>query len=155
MNAFDSSSIAQTIQLALTPIFILVAIGNFMNVLTGRLARIVDRSRQLQGRHVETEGPAHDRLVEELRQLDTRIKLINRSVLFLVLAAITVGVTVGLLFIERLTSAGIDAAIAGTFFGAVVLLMAALVTFLRETQIATALLRIPETYLELDRKIER
>lgn len=151
MNAFDNSSIAQTIQLALTPIFILVAIGNFMNVLTGRLARIVDRSRHLQGQHVETQGPDHDRLVFELRQLDKRIKLINRAVLFLVLAAITVGITVGLLFIERLTDAEMDAVIAGTFFGAVVLLMAALVTFLRETRIATALLRIPETYLELDR----
>jgi hypothetical protein len=152
MTGFDSSSIAQTIQLALTPIFILVAIGNFMNVLTGRLARIVDRSRLLQGQHVATEGPDRDRLVDELRQLDLRIKLINRAVLQLVLAAITIGVTVGLLFIARLTHAGLDLVIAGTFFGAVLLLMLALVTFLRETRIATALLRIPETYLDLDRK---
>lgn len=152
MNAFDSSSIAQTIQLALTPIFILVAIGNFMNVLTGRLARIVDRSRHLQGQHVETEGPEHDQLVYELRQLDVRIKLINRAVLLLVLAAITVGITVGLLFIARLIHASLEVLIAFSFFGAVLLLMAALVTFLRETRIATALLRIPETYLELDRK---
>ncbi|MFM7029004.1 MAG: DUF2721 domain-containing protein [Chakrabartia sp.] len=151
MTGFDSSSIAQTIQLALTPIFILVAIGNFMNVLTGRLSRIVDRSRLLQGQHVETEGVEHDRLVDELRKLDTRIHLINRAVLFLVLAAITIGITVGLLFIERLTQAGLDAVIASAFFGALMLLMLALVTFLRETRIATALLRIPETYLELDR----
>jgi hypothetical protein len=73
-------------------------------------------------------------------------------VLLLVLAAITIGVTVGLLFIERLTKAGMDIVIAGAFFGALMLLMLALVTFLRETRIATALLRIPETYLELDRK---
>jgi Protein of unknown function (DUF2721) len=152
MSGFDGSSIAQTIQLALTPVFILVAIGNFMNVLTGRLARIVDRSRFLQGQHVATQGPEHDRLVDELRQLDTRIQLINRAVLLLVLAAITIGVTVGLLFIERLTKAGMDIVIAGAFFGALMLLMLALVTFLRETRIATALLRIPETYLELDRK---
>ena len=151
MNGFDGSTIAQTIQLALTPIFILVAIGNFMNVLTGRLARIVDRSRHLQGLHVATQGPEHDRLVDELRQIDVRIKLINRAVLLLVVAAITVGVTVGLLFIERLTHAGLDVLIACTFFGAVLLLMMALVTFLRETRIATALLRIPETFLELDR----
>ena len=151
MTGFDSSSIAQTIQLALTPIFILVAIGNFMNVLTGRLSRIVDRSRLLQGQHVETEGAEHDRLVDELRKLDIRIHLINRAVLFLVLAAITIGITVGLLFIERLTQAGLDVVIASAFFGALMLLMLALVTFLRETRIATALLRIPETYLELDR----
>ena len=151
MNGLDSSSIAQTIQLALTPVFILVAIGNFMNVLTGRLGRIVDRSRYLQGQHITTRGPERDRLVAELRQIDVRIKLINRAVLLLVIAGITVGITVGMLFIERLTHAGLDVLIACTFFGAVLLLMMALVTFLRETRIATALLRIPETFLELDR----
>ena len=52
---------------------------------------------------------------------------------------------------ERLTHAGLDVLIAATFFGAVVLLMRAFATFLRETQIATAQLRIPETFLELDR----
>jgi len=41
--------------------------------------------------------------------------------------------------------------IAATFFGAVVLLMRAFVTFLRETRIPTPQLRIPETFLELDR----
>jgi len=153
MNAFDVSAIAQTIQLALTPIFILVAIGNFMNVLTGRLARIVDRSRHLQVQHTATEGPAHDLLVQELRALDVRIKLINRAVLYLVTSAITIGITVGLLFIERLTKFGLDVVIACAFFGAVTLLMTALLTFLKETRIATALLRIPETYLELDRHI--
>lgn len=147
MIALDGSSIAQVIQLALTPIFILVAIGNFMNVLTSRLARIVDRSRHLQGQHVATEGPAHAMLVDELRQLDLRIKLINRAILHLVVAAITVGVTVGLLFIERLLSFNLEAVIATTFFGAILMLMLALVTFLRETRIATALLRIPESYL--------
>ena len=62
-------------------------------------------------------------------------------------AAITVGVTVGLLFIERLLGFNLEAVIALAFFGAIVLLMLALVTFLRETRIATALLRIPESYL--------
>ena len=147
MFGADGSSIAQTIQLALTPVFVLVAIGNFMNVLTARLARIVDRSRHLQGEHVVTQGPDHDRLVDELRLLDARIKLINRAILFLVLAAITVGITVGLLFLERQLDFDLESITALTFFGAIVLLMMALVTFLRETRIATALLRIPESYL--------
>jgi hypothetical protein len=83
MFGADGSSIAQAIQLALTPVFVLVGIGNFMNVLTARLARIVDRSRHLQGEHVVTQGPDHDLLVDELRLIDARIKLINRAILFL------------------------------------------------------------------------
>ncbi len=40
--------IAQTIQLALAPVFVLVAIGNILNILAQRLSRVVDRSRLLQ-----------------------------------------------------------------------------------------------------------
>jgi hypothetical protein len=39
------------------------------------------------------------------------------------------------------------------FVAAVALLIGALLLFLRETREATAALRIPETYLELERKL--
>ena len=48
--------LAQTIQIALAPVFLLVAMGSLLNVITGRLARVVDRSRQLIERYPETEG---------------------------------------------------------------------------------------------------
>ena len=145
--------IAQTIQLALAPVFVLVAIGNFMNILTGRLARIVDRSRHLQGRHTDTKGPDHDEVVRELRSVDRRIKLVNRAILMLVLAALVIGLTVGLLFIEGMSQMNLEWAVKITFFMAIALLMFALLTFLRETRIATADLRIPDTYLELERTL--
>ena len=72
--------IAQTIQLALAPVFVLVAIGNIMNILSGRLGRVVDRSRHLQARHSETEGHEHDLLVLEIRNSDRRIALIGRAI---------------------------------------------------------------------------
>jgi hypothetical protein len=52
----DKPLIVQTIQLALTPVFMLVAIGNIMNILSTRLARIVDRSRVLQQRTPRRRG---------------------------------------------------------------------------------------------------
>ena len=39
--------IAETIQLSLAPAFLLVATGSILNVVTGRLARVVDRARDL------------------------------------------------------------------------------------------------------------
>jgi len=57
--------IAQTIQLALAPVFVLVAIGNIIATLTQRLGRVVDRSRQLQQAHGETHGMEHDMVVRE------------------------------------------------------------------------------------------
>jgi len=55
--------IAHTIQLALAPVFVLVAIGNIMNILSTRLGRIVDRARHLQQRHAETFGSEHAMVV--------------------------------------------------------------------------------------------
>ena len=70
--------IAQTIQLALAPVFLVVAVGNFLNILTTRLGRIVDRSRRLQDLHVTTKGKDHDAVVAEIRVIDERIRLIGR-----------------------------------------------------------------------------
>ncbi len=143
--------IAQTIQLALAPVFVLVAIGNLLNLLSSRLGRVVDRSRDLQGRHVETEGPDHDMVVTEIRMIDRRISLITRAIRLLVLSGLAIGTTVAVLFLEELVRADLQVVAAGFFLVAIGLLMWALVLILRESQIAAKQLRIPRDYLELER----
>ncbi|MEZ5891491.1 MAG: DUF2721 domain-containing protein [Xanthobacteraceae bacterium] len=145
--------IAQTIQLALAPVFVLVAIGNIMNILSARLGRVVDRSRALQGEHATTSGMDHDELVREIRSIDKRIVIIGRAIALLVISGLVVGLTVAVLFLEELAGIDLQAVAAGTFLVAIGLLMAALLLFLRETQLAAASLRIPEALLELDRKL--
>ena len=88
--------IAQTTRLALAPVFMLVAIGTVMNILSTRL---------------------------------------------------------GLLFVEEIGGLNLQRIAAATFFVAVALLMGALMLFLHETRIATAALRIPKDFLELDRQL--
>lgn len=145
--------IAQTIQLALTPVFVLVAIGNIMNILSTRLGRIVDRSRVLQERHSGTEGTEHDELVRELRLVDRRMHLIARAILLLVLASLSIGITVVLLFVEDFAGLNLKPFVATTFIIALALLICALLMFLRETREAAAALRIPAEYLEHHRKL--
>lgn len=145
--------IAQTIQLALAPVFMLVAIGNIMNILSTRLGRVVDRSRILQDRHVATEGAEHDMIVREIRLIDRRIATIGTAIRLLVAAGLSVGLVVTLLFIEEFASINLQAVVAGVFLLAIALIMWALLLFLRETREATEALRIPETYLELERKL--
>ena len=148
-----SGIIAQTIQLALAPVFVLVAIGNIMNILSVRLGRIVDRSRYLQQMHPATEGAEHDRIVIEIRLVDRRIALIGKAILRLVLSGLTIGFCVALLFVEELFKVNLQQVAGAAFFVSVLLLMSALWLFLKETREATASLRIPETYLELERKL--
>ena len=149
----DKPLIVQTIQLALTPVFMLVAIGNIMNILSTRLARIVDRSRVLQQLHADTDGPEHDAAVREIRLVARRIHLIGRAILLLVSAGLCVGVTVVLLFIEDMAGVDLKPLVSIIFVASLALLIGALLLFLRETREATAALRIPETYLELERRL--
>jgi hypothetical protein len=145
--------IVQTIQLALTPVFVLVAIGNILNILSTRLGRVVDRARILQERHGTTQGMEHDIVVSELRLVNRRMTLITHAVRFMVLSALAIGVTVAVLFLSGLGGMDWHAAAAVTFLAAIVLLLFALVLFLRETQVAADALRIPSDYLELHRQI--
>jgi len=143
--------IAQTIQLALAPVFVLVAIGNLMNILSTRLGRIVDRSRVLQHKHGETTGAEHDALVDEIRLIDRRIVMVGHAITLLVVSGLVVGLTVALLFVEEFANFDLQAVAAGTFLIAIALLMAALLLFLQETRLSAASLRIPRDLLELDR----
>ncbi len=141
--------IAQTIQLALAPVFVLVAIGNILNILSTRLGRIVDRARHLQTRHGQTEGAEHDMVVREIRAADQRIKLIGQAIRLLVISGLSIGMTVAVLFLEEVVAMSLERVAAGFFIVSVGLLMWALTLFLRETQIAAAALRIPRDFLDL------
>ncbi|MCC6827912.1 MAG: DUF2721 domain-containing protein [Novosphingobium sp.] len=145
--------IAHTIQLALAPVFVLVAMGNIMNILSTRLGRIVDRARKLQEMHGTTTGGEHDLVVAEMRGIDRRIDLITRAIRMLVIAGLAIGMTVASLFLEELASYRLERVAAGFFLGAIGLLMWGLLLFLGEIRIAAASLRIREDYLELHRDL--
>ncbi|MET1755054.1 DUF2721 domain-containing protein [Novosphingobium sp. RD2P27] len=145
--------IAQTIQLALAPVFVLVAIGNMLNLLSSRLGRVVDRSRILQELHTSTTGTAHDMVVSEIRLVDRRMVLSTLAIRLLVLSCVCVSTTVALLFLEEVARLDLQIVAAGTFILALTLLMWGLLLFLRETQVAAQALRIPRDYLELHREL--
>ncbi|MEY4161216.1 MAG: hypothetical protein RLZZ136_1837 [Pseudomonadota bacterium] len=145
--------IAHTIQLALAPVFVLVAIGNILNLLSTRLGRVVDRARQLQALHGGTSGAEHDMIVAEIRAMDQRIHLITRAIRILVISGLSIGTTVAVLFLEEMANIPLERVAAGFFLVSISLLMWGLVLFLRETRIAAATLRIPRDYLELERDL--
>jgi len=88
-----------------------------------------------------------------MRLVDRRIHLIGRAILLLVLASLCIGLTVVLLFLEDFAAINLKLYVATTFIISLGLLMGALLLFLRETREAAAALRIPESYLELERKL--
>lgn len=147
--------VISVLQTALTPAFLLVAVGSLLNVLTGRLSRIVDRSRDLQRQHSETEGNAHDRVVGELRIIERRMRVVGSSILFAVLSAITVCIMIALLFLMGLSKFSAPWVAVAVFMLALALLAACLLQFVREIRLATYAIYVPEEYLELPPKPRR
>lgn len=142
------STIAQTIQLSLSPVFMLAGIGALLNVLVGRMARVVDRVRDLERTHPAATDGERTRLVWELRLLDRRITVINASLFLAVSSAVMTCIVVALLFVAGLAQLHFGTAVALCFILAMLLLIAALVSFMIEVRISLRAVRVREEFLE-------
>lgn len=142
------ASIASTIQIAIAPVFLLAGIGALLNVMVGRLARIVDRARMLEQLHPTSQGHEHDRQVRELRLIDRRIAVINWAIFLITAAAVSVCVVVALLFIAEMVNLHIGVGIAMAFIFSMGLLIAGLVLFLIEVRMSIHAIRVREDLLE-------
>lgn len=144
-----NADIVAVLQIAMAPAFLLVGLGAMLNIFTGRLARIIDRSRLMQDRFKETEGEEHALCVNELRDLQLRIKFVNSAIYLSVVSAIVVCLLIGLLFAMGLTDNPVLAqTVAGAFIVAMILLSLALIQFFREVRIGIRDFMIREEYLE-------
>lgn len=149
MSTFDPSlaQVAATVQLAVAPVFLLAGIGAFLNVCTGRLARIVDRARSLEPRVLTSRGEEHDRLRDEARLLDRRMRVCNRAIFLAVLGAVLISLLVILLFIAALSGLDLGTYVALLFIAAMLATGLSFATFLTETRLATASIRVSEEVL--------
>jgi hypothetical protein len=142
------STIAQTIQLSLSPVFMLAGIGALLNVLAGRLSRVIDRARALELLHPRSSGPEHERHVAELRLLDRRMTIINAALFLAVTSAIMTCLVVALLFVAELAKLHFGTLVAISFILAMVLLIAALVSFMVEVRVSLRAIHIRPELLE-------
>lgn len=138
----DIATIARAIQLAVTPVFLLLGIGTMLAVMTSRLARVVDRARVLQrqvGASVEQHDPA---LVRESRTLALRGRLASTSIALLTTAALLIAAVIAILFSSAFLPWNMARLVAVLFIAAMLAVFLGLVLFLREVFLATAALRL-------------
>ncbi|MBX9796699.1 DUF2721 domain-containing protein [Sphingomonas sp.] len=145
------TAIAQTIQLSLSPVFLLAGMGAILNVIAMRLGRVVDRARALEALHPRSSGAEHDRHVWELRQLDRRMGVINAALFLCVASAIAICLLVALLFVAELTDWHIGTLIALLFIGAMLLLIGGLVMFIIEVRLSLRATQVRVELLEQER----
>jgi CBS domain containing-hemolysin-like protein len=139
----QSVDIAHLIQVALTPIFLISAIGVTLNVLTSRLSRIVDRARAMEDvlRQPDHQHGGRD-LQGVLRVLARRARYINAAITLITLSALFIAFVVVMLFVNAFLRLDLSAFIACMFILSMLSLAAALTAFLIEVRIATNTLRI-------------
>jgi hypothetical protein len=135
-------ALASVIQLAVAPVFLLAGIAGLLNVLSSRLARIVDRARVIERRIPQAKSEKQRHLLHgETATLWTRIALINWAIRLCVTSALTVCVVIVALFVGDFVAINIAALIAILFVVAMLLIIVGLVFLLREISIATKNMR--------------
>lgn len=142
------STVAEIVRLALAPVFLLSAIGAFLNVLASRLSRIVDRSREIEPLLLASRGTEHDRWVADLQVLDRRMRLISRATALSVVSAVLTCLVVVLLFAASLTRSHFGDAIALLFIVSMLAIGAGFAVFLLETTLAGRAVRVRSELLQ-------
>ena len=131
------ATLAQVIQLAVAPVFLLAGVGTTLNVLATRIGRIIDRARGMEEQLANALPEVAHELHARLRVLSKRASLINRAIGLCVLCGLLVSLVVAALFISSSLKIDLATPIAIAFVVALLSLAAALVCFLREVFIAT------------------
>jgi len=140
--ASDIHSVAQAIQQAVAPVFLLTGIGALLAVMTNRLGRVIDRARFLEQRLETAHGGEYDAIRNHLKTLAYRAKLIGRAINLCTTTALLVCTVIALLFIGAFLGLDPSIPVALLFIAAMGALVAGLLWFLREIFVATSSLHI-------------
>lgn len=135
------SAVAQVIQLAVAPVFLLTGVAATLGVLANRLARIIDRARVLEARREAGHGELAS-VSADLSHLSERARLVYTAIALLVSSALLVGLVIISLFLGVFLEAHLGGVIAVLFIGAMLTFIGALMVFLREVFVGTRGLRI-------------
>ena len=134
--------VGEVIRLAVAPVFLLSGVGIMLTVFTNRLARAVDRARELQrGAHAVPESERTRELHEPLATLARRGRLLSVAIAMCTICALLVSLVVMVLFLGESFNFRITLIIDALFIAAMLSFIGAILCFLREVFIATAALR--------------
>jgi hypothetical protein len=137
----NPSTLSDSIQLAVAPVFLLTAVAGMIGALTHRLARVIDRARVLHKELLDESlrQSIRNSYNQELKSIATRGRFINVSMVFLVLCAIMIGLTILELFFAE-TSSGklmVSVFVLYTFVAGIGSFILALIALLIEVLIAS------------------
>jgi hypothetical protein len=129
--------VQQAIQLSIAPVFLLTGIGGLLGVMANRLARIIDRAREVGRGRACSDDAAVGLARLELGNLERRRHLASWSINCCTGAALLVCTVIVTLFIEEFLGAPLKWLAGAQFIAAMMSVIAGLSCFLAEVYIAT------------------
>jgi hypothetical protein len=132
----ELTALGAAIQMAIAPVFLLSGVAAFLSVLNTRLIRVIDRTRL-----IEVHLPQDDDDIAELRTLMRRRRYLNRAITFSTACALLVAIVIMVMFLGIVMHFPVVKIVVFLFVTAMIALIAALLSFLREVNLAVRFFR--------------
>ena len=147
MTETSVTNVANIIQLAIAPVFLLAGIAGILNVLAARLARIVDRARSLERDVPTAEAEVRTAELKELVILDRRMTLCHWAIGLCTTAALLVCVVIMVLFVADIVELDFAMPVSLLFIATMISVTLGLLLFLAEVTIATRWVRVSDQFV--------
>jgi len=135
--------VGEVIRLAVAPVFLLSGVGIMLTLFSNRLARAIDRGRELERTATATSDPEHaQQLHTSLANLARRGRLLSVAIALGTICALLVSIVIVVLFLGESFNMRINLIVDALFIAAMFSFIGAILCFLREVFIATTTLRI-------------
>jgi hypothetical protein len=136
------AGIAEVVRTAVAPVFLLSGVGVTLTMLTGRLARVVDRARLLERMEIDTLAHDMDELQSRVDTLAQRARLLGSAITLCTFSALLTSMVVVALFVGAFVSFHLSLVVSVLFTLSMFCFIGGLLLFLREVFVATRTLRI-------------
>lgn len=142
-SSFENiNNISQAIALALGPVFLLTGIAGMLNVMSGRLSRIIDRGRYLTEKRIDHPSIPQEDIWNELKTLERRRYFTSLAITSCTVSALLVCLVIVTLFFEAMFNVPLNTVIGYLFILAILALVVGLAFFLREVHQSAITVRL-------------
>lgn len=124
------------LQVSIGPVIVISGVGLLLLSMTNRLARVIDRSRQLAKEESAVDGAARESLHRQVEILYRRSRLVRRAIFLASVSVFLVAVLIIALFLAELLRLRITPVLVMLFVASMVALILSLVDFIRDIHLS-------------------